>query len=124
MNKIGYWKVLAVTAILAASGGVQADVKTVVSGMQNSGDWAAYSPFYVLCGEAPAGQRIVSHTFSLRGDRACGAWAQCGLTDQSATRVCYQFRMQGHNENQAWLGAFNPNSGVRQSEGVLVLRTE
>lgn len=124
MTKITPLKFLAVVAAFGASFAAHADVKTFTSGMQNSGVWAAYSPYYVLCGDAPNGQRIVAHQFSLRGDRTCGAWAECGLIEKSATRICYQFRMQGHNQNQALLGVGNPNSGVRQSEGVLKLTTE
>lgn len=92
------------------------------SGPQNSGEWDGWSPWYRLCSdELPPGYRIESHEFHLEGDRQCGAWAECGQTESGTDRVCYEFRMQGHNENRALLGIGNPNSGVRQSEGVLTV---
>ena len=88
------------------------------SGPQDSGKWAEFSQWYSLCSDPlPVGFRIVSHHFLLEGDRQCGAWAECRQTYSGSEKVCYEFRMQGHNEGL--LGIGNPNEGRRQSEGVL-----
>jgi len=84
------------------------------SGMKNSGTMANFSAFYELCSDPIAeGTKIIRQDFRLEGDRSCGAWSECRLTVQEPFRVCYAFRMQGHNESPF------SNGGVKQSEGVL-----
>lgn len=102
------------------SGASGAVVKTVTipSGPRNSGWGADWSSRYDVCGEAEVGYRIRSHTFRLQGDRSCGAWAECMPLEQSDTRVCWGFRLQGHSESQSFGGA------VRASEGILTLTLE
>lgn len=79
-----------------------------------SGVGSNFSQFYRLCNDPiPQDAKIVSKEFFLVGDRTCGAWSECRLVEDTPQRVCFEFRMQGHNE------ALLQNSGVRTSEGVL-----
>jgi len=91
---------------------------TIPSGPRNSGLGAGWSSLYTVCGEAEVGYRIRSHTFRLQGDRSCGAWAECMPLEQSDTKVCWGFRLQGHNESRLSGGA------ARASEGLLTLTLE
>jgi hypothetical protein len=84
------------------------------SGPRLSGARKAFSEWYELCsGELPRNSTIDTADFSLSGDRSCGAWADCReKTDKrTASQVCWEFRLQGHDE---W-----PASGQAMSEGVL-----
>lgn len=86
-----------------------------------SGAGADLSPLYTLCSQPkPLGWTIVSSTFSLEGDRSCGAWASCSPhPDNNAERVCYSFRTQGHSEE---VGVFRGgNTGIHYSTGVLTV---
>lgn len=94
---------------------------TVKSGPKDSGPRADWSQWYDLCSPAlPAGFRIHSSTFRLEGDRQCGAWGECRQITSGSDRVCWQFRMQGHNEGGPMMIG-NPNEGRRESEGYLEL---
>jgi hypothetical protein len=91
---------------------------TVTSGPKSSGWGADWSSVYSTCGETEPGYRIRTHSFRLQGDRSCGAWAECMPLEQSDTRVCWGFRLQGRSEGAAFQQA------VRASEGVLTLTLE
>jgi hypothetical protein len=52
------------------------------------------------------------------GDRKCGAWSECRETVHDGSRICWQFRIQGHDEwrNRGPFGEINnyvgpPNAG-------------
>lgn len=90
------------------------ETKIFRSGQMLSGSRKDFSQWYELCsGELPRGSLIEADNFSLSGDRSCGAWADCRerRDKRTDTRVCWEFRMQGHDE---W-----PASGQALSEGVL-----
>jgi hypothetical protein len=117
---------LAITSVLpgaaSANGGHTAGNPTVSygSGMKDSGTWANWSEWYEACTEfKPLGRHVARYSYHLRGDRSCGAWAECNVSRVSPEQVCVAFRMQGRDTNQGWLGVGNPNSGVRQSELVI-----
>ena len=99
---------------------------TVRSGMCPSGERAEWSPWYRVCSRPlPAGYRIVSHRFVMRGDRRCNSWGRCRRTQVTPDRVCYRFQMQGHNERCTPAGCVdNRSNGQRDSEGVLRYRAE
>lgn len=78
-----------------------------------SGAGGNFSDWYTLCSELPANARITNVSFSLSGDRRCGAWANCRESSRSPSQACYQFQMQGHNE---W-----PAPGQASSEGILTV---
>jgi hypothetical protein len=85
---------------------------TFQSGQKVSGSGKNFSEWYALCSEPlPAGARIASYDFSLRGDRTCGSWAECRIVKSTSSEVCFEFRLQGHDEL--------PPPGQRASEGVL-----
>jgi hypothetical protein len=88
------------------------EARVFSSGPKASGLGANWSSPYELCSEPPpAGYTIGSVEFSLRGDRSCGAWSECAESRRTADRVCWTFRLQGHNE---W---FPPREAF--SEGIL-----
>lgn len=88
------------------------------SGPQISGAGKNFSESYALCsGDPPKGYVIKSKTFLLVGDRQCGRWATCRETRNEATKVCWEFSLQGHEEQT---GFFHPGEkGQAYSEGVL-----
>ena len=90
------------------------------SGPQISGAGKNFSQPYDLCsGTPPSGYVIKSNTFQLAGDRQCGRWATCKETRNESTKVCWQFSLQGHEEQT---GIFKPGeSGQAYSEGVLTV---
>jgi hypothetical protein len=109
----------AVTA--AATAPALPDVTDIYrSGPQISGAGSNFSQPYDLCsGPPPAGYVIKSNRFMLAGDRQCGRWATCKETRNEATKVCWQFSLQGHEEQT---GIFKPGeSGQAYSEGVLTV---
>ena len=72
------------------------------SGDKASGVGGAWSGWHELCSAPlPTGATITSAALHLSGDRSCGAWSECREQSRTATRVCWQFRMQGHNENNS-----------------------
>lgn len=81
-----------------------------------SGAHADYSPWYSLCSDnEPAEWTIADSTFALTGDRSCtSGWAECKKTTDSDTKVCYQFRMQGHSEQNS-----HGDTGIQYSRGHL-----
>jgi S1-C subfamily serine protease len=85
------------------------------SGARASGRGQDFSPQYEVCANAPAdGDYIVkSGTFSLTGDRACGAWSSC-LPLVEERKYCMAFTLQGHDE---CLGPFSSCDPTRNSEG-------
>jgi hypothetical protein len=93
------------------------------SGPQISGPGKEFSQWYTLCsGDIPGpGYTVKSSTFQLAGDRQCGAWAVCQKTTDEPTRVCWQFKLQGHDEQIGLFHGFIPNgqSGRAFSEGIL-----
>ena len=104
-----------------------ADVQKVYqSAPKPSGPSKQFGPWNELCstddGLAP-NFIIKAQHFELTGDRQCNAWSECRQTVNSPRRVCYEFRMQGHEE---WTGPFHGfipsgNSGVALSQGILSL---
>lgn len=81
-----------------------------------SGHCKDFSGMYNLCSAAkPDGWTIVSQRFQLTGDRACNAWSTCAQTVNTPTQACYQFSMQGHDEECGHSG----NTGIHFSTGVL-----
>lgn len=102
----------AVTAPQSPEGTVAAKQYVVVSsGPKKSGAMKSFSDWYELCGETPTGYRVVASDFQLTGDRRCGAWAECAQSSLTERKVCWRFRMQGHDEGLP--------PGVRDSEGTL-----
>ncbi|MEA2162728.1 MAG: hypothetical protein QOK37_855 [Thermoanaerobaculia bacterium] len=82
------------------------------SGMKPSGAMKGWSsPYQVCLPSAPTGYTLISEsiTYSLTGDRACGAWSECNIVKRDDTGVCLEFRLQGHDED-----AF---PGIRESDG-------
>jgi hypothetical protein len=81
-----------------------------------SGSCKDFSPAYQLCSEAkPDGWTIVSQSFQLTGDRACGGWSTCAVEVNTPTRVCYRFSLQGHDDECGHSG----NTGIHYSKGNL-----
>lgn len=85
------------------------------SGLKPSGagkGWASHQ----LCAETPPGYERIdgSVNFSLTGDRACGAWSECNVIRKDPANVCFEFKLQGHEEG--------PGDGVRMSEGHIQAR--
>jgi hypothetical protein len=83
------------------------------SGAKASGAGANFSDWYTLCTTEEHGYHILRSEFRLSGDRSCNAWSECRPSLQTPAQVCWQFRMQGHNE---WGG-----SGQALSEGTLTV---
>lgn len=82
------------------------------SGPRPSGLGSGWAGPYEVCSEPPPNGYVVGATdFSLRGDRSCGAWSECTETQRSPIKVCWSFRLQGHDE---W---FPPRPAF--SEGIL-----
>ena len=88
------------------------------SGPRPSGLGRSFSDEYTVCSEPlPNGARVISQRFVLTGDRSCGAWSMCTqLPNTADNRVCWSFRLQGHDE---W---FPPRPAF--SEGVLEVTYE
>jgi len=65
-----------------------------------SGHGDAWSSWYSLSSPVPKrGFEVESVEFVLRGDRRCGAWAECERVRSSAAGETWRFRMQGHDED-------------------------
>jgi hypothetical protein len=81
-----------------------------------SGSCKDFSGWYTLCSaDKPEGWTIVSQVFQLTGDRSCSGWAQCEMTTNTPSKVCYRFQMQGHDEECGHSG----NTGIHYSRGQL-----
>jgi hypothetical protein len=76
------------------------DIQRVfTSGPKPSGLGKDWSDWYELCSDAQSPDYVIrSVDFALRGDRACDSWAECKEVRQTTDVVCYQFRLQGHEE--------------------------
>jgi hypothetical protein len=75
------------------------------------GAWAT-----VCSADKPDGWTIAAQNFSLTGDRAGCAYAECELVSPpTSKKVCYRFRTQGHDEECGHSG----NTGIHYSQGVL-----
>lgn len=95
------------TAVLAAiPGHEQIRSPQVNSAAAGWGDWME------LCTPSlPPAIHITRADFHLEGDRACGAWSECKIMVNSPLRVCYDFRLQGNNDQ--------PNNQYTHGHGVL-----
>jgi hypothetical protein len=95
-----------------------AENKVCRSPEQPSGRCHDYSAWYELCSDPQAPDwQIVSDSFQLVGNRSCtSGWAECRKSVNTATRVCWQFRMQGHQEE---CDQGHGNTGIQHSTGVL-----
>jgi hypothetical protein len=82
-----------------------------------SGACGAYSGWYELCSDSqPADWRIAASSFELSGNRACTTgFAECKKTVDTPAKICYEFRLQGHNEECGHSG----NTGIQYSTGHL-----
>ena len=112
-------KPLATAMAEAAAAPALPDVTEIYrSGPQISGVGKNFSERYALCsGDPPKGYVIKSSRFLLAGDRQCDRWATCRETRNEATKVCWEFSLQGHEEQT---GFFRPGEkGQAYSEGVL-----
>jgi len=92
------------------------DTTNYATGEMPSGAHADYSPWYTLCSDnQPAEWTIVDSTFTLTGDRSCtSGWAECRKSTDTDTKVCFQFRMQGHSEQNS-----HGDTGIQYSTGHL-----
>jgi hypothetical protein len=89
----------------------QTQTLTVRSGPKESGIGKEFSSPYQLCATLPVGAgRITNIQFRLEGDRVCGDWARCSQASLDSRHVCWNFELQGHEEDR---------SSRRTSEGVL-----
>jgi hypothetical protein len=104
----------AMTDAAAAEGqGKGPIVRQFSSGPKLSGSGAAFSREYELrSDQPPPGYRIGKIDYSLSGDRSCGNWSTCRVTEEAGVAV-FRFSMQGHNE---W-----PPPGQAMSEGHLIV---
>jgi len=81
-----------------------------------SGNCKDFSGWYTLCSsDKPEGWTIVSQVFQLTGDRSCSGWANCEIVSNTRTKICYRFRMQGHDEECGHSG----NTGIHYTRGQL-----
>jgi len=77
------------------------------------GGWAT-----VCTPDKPQGWTIINAHFELTGDRAGCAYARCEpLGAATATKSCYRFQTQGHDEECGHSG----NTGIHYSKGVLTV---
>jgi hypothetical protein len=97
--------------------------KVYRSGPKPSGDGKDFGPWWSQCSEDPPaeGYVIKSEHFQLVGDRQCGAWSECKQVSKTPARVCYEFRMQGHDEWTGPLGSATLSGGEpdRSRKGLL-----
>jgi len=87
------------------------------SGPKDSGEGGNYSQWYSVCTaevQIPWVE-IKKWNYSLQGDRSCGSWANCEVTEDTNARKCVRFRMQGHSEG----GILAKNSGTGRSELII-----
>jgi hypothetical protein len=95
---------------------VHATPETYRSDELPSGNCKDFSGWYSLCSpDNPEGWTIVSQVFQLIGDRSCSGWANCEVVSKTPTKICYRFRMQGHDEECGHSG----NTGIHYSRGQL-----
>lgn len=88
--------------------------KIFTSGAVDSGRGSNFSNWYRVCSSPPPpGYKVASAEFKLSGDRQCNAWSECRQVVQTDDQVCWEFRLQGHDE---W---FPPRPA--KSEGLLTV---
>jgi|HubBroStandDraft_1064217.scaffolds.fasta_scaffold01678_15 hypothetical protein len=82
-----------------------------------SGACKDFGAFATLCTpDKPPGWTIAEQHFTLVGDRAGCAYGEClPLGSPTATKACYRFRTQGHDEECGHSG----NTGIHYSQGIL-----
>jgi hypothetical protein len=75
-----------------------------------SANWSGWFP---VCSndDLKADEHITVASFRLVGDRQCASWGECRETVHTDRRVCWEFRVQGHNE---WI--FPRGSATTQGE--------
>lgn len=105
----------------------QAERRIVMSPLIQSFPGASWSPWIDVCAYAGPNEKIggVVQFRLVGGDRSCGAWSECRERIHDSQNICWQFRVQGHDE---WRGPFGvtlnrsgpPNQGILEYE---VLRT-
>jgi len=78
---------------------VQPVTDTFRSGPKPSGIGKDFSDWYDFCSPVfSPGTHVLAVSYRLEGDRQCGAWSDCGISQQTDTQVCMRFRLQGHDE--------------------------
>jgi len=84
-----------------------------------SGECNAFGSWATVCTpNKPPGWKILYQHFDLTGDRDCRTHAECKQVGPiTATKVCYKFRTQGHNEECGTPG----QTGVHPSKGALAI---
>lgn len=89
-----------------------------------SGNGAEFSPEYSICSDPVPDEFVIKrYSFSLDGDRQCGAWSTCRLISSTPKQVCFGVRLQGHNECLG-LGALQGKCAPsRTSIGILRVTT-
>jgi hypothetical protein len=98
---------------------VQSEQRVQYSQPLESFAGANWSQWVELCALAGNNEQIGVAQFHLEGDRTCGGWSECRETVHDSTRVCWQFRFQGHDEWRGPFGIAIPRAGV-QVRGSLV----
>jgi Carboxypeptidase regulatory-like domain len=99
-------------------GPLQTTTETYTSDDVASGACKDFGAWATVCTpDKPQGWTIVDQHFDLIGDRAGCRWAECQpLGTITATKACYRFRTQGHDEE---CHPFSGNTGIQYSKGVL-----
>jgi hypothetical protein len=83
-----------------------------------SGVGANWGPTYQICSDpGRSGYRVVRAEFQLNGDRHCGAWSECQEVQRNGSRVCWEFRLQGHSERSG-------EDSLARGTGVLTVTFE
>lgn len=111
---------LAVDSGLYAFHKAEVITRTYDSGPQWSGRGKDFSDWYTLeSDEPPPGYVVSSASFRLIGDRTCGSFAECKKQSQTARKVIWEFRMQGHEEGPrenvsfyGWLNRREESAGI------------
>lgn len=95
---------------------VSSEIKS--SGPLPSGACRGWSNIYRVCTDPKPGDwKLVSENFQLSGDRSCTTgYARCNRTELDDKHVCYEFQMQGHDEECSWR---SNNTGIHDSVGNL-----
>jgi hypothetical protein len=84
------------------------DIKS--SDPKESGLGSSFSPWYELPANPPrSGYKIGDVSFSLTGDRTCGAWSECVLDRKNDTQVTLRFREPRLAPLTSWSRMFRVN---------------
>jgi hypothetical protein len=84
------------------------------SGPVLSGSGGNFSGWYEVEADPPQSGFVIdleNSSYSISGDRQCGAWAECTWGVRNSQQLSFRFRLQGHSE---W-----PAPGQSWSEGFL-----